>query len=377
MKLATECVRTPVDGDPYGASSTPIYQTATFRQPSAVEFGEYDYTRTANPTRTALERQIARLERGAAALAFSSGMAALAAVTRLAASGDEILAGDDLYGGTFRLLGRVLPPLGIGVRYVDTTDLDAVARAFTPATRLVLVESPTNPLLRVTDLSGLAGIAHRSGALLAVDNSLLSPILQRPLELGADLVIHSATKFLAGHADVIAGAVVARDEALAERLAFVQNAEGSGLAPFDAWLVLRGIKTLALRVERQSASARRVAEYLHGRRDVERVLYPGAGAVVSFTTGDAELSRRIVEAARLFTIAVSFGGVGSVASLPCRMSHASTPPEVRERHALPEDLVRLSVGIEDVDDLVDDLDAAFREAGARRRASGVGVGVGI
>jgi cystathionine beta-lyase len=377
MKLATECVRTPVDGDPYGASSTPIYQTATFRQPSAVEFGEYDYTRTANPTRTALERQIARLERGAAAVAFSSGMAALAAVTRLAASGDEILAGDDLYGGTFRLLGRVLPPLGIGVRYVDTTDLDAVARAFTPATRLVLVESPTNPLLRVADLSGLAGIAHRRGALLAVDNSLLSPILQRPLELGADLVVHSATKFLAGHADVIAGAVVARDEALAERLAFVQNAEGSGLAPFDAWLVLRGVKTLALRVERQSASARRVAEYLGGRRDVERVLYPGAGAVVSFTTGDAERSRRIVEAARLFTIAVSFGGVGSVASLPCRMSHASTPPEVRERHALPEDLVRLSVGIEDVDDLVDDLDAAFREAGAWRRASGVSVGVGI
>jgi cystathionine beta-lyase len=365
MKLATECVRTPADGDPYGASSPPIYQTATFRQPSAVEFGEYDYTRTANPTRTALERQIARLERGAAALAFSSGMAALAAVTRLVASGDEILAGDDLYGGTFRLLGRVLPPLGIGVRYVDTTDLDAVARAFTPATRLVLVESPTNPLLRVTDLSGLAGIAHDRGALLAVDNSLLSPVLQRPLELGADLVIHSATKFLAGHADVIAGAVVARDEALAERLAFVQNAEGSGLAPFDAWLVLRGIKTLALRVERQSASARRVAEYLGGRRDVERVLYPGAGAVVSFTTGDAELSRRIVEAARLFTIAVSFGGVGSVASLPCRMSHASTPPEVRERHALPEDLVRLSVGIEDVDDLVDDLDAAFYEAGVR------------
>jgi cystathionine beta-lyase len=369
MKLATECVRTPVDGDPYGASSTPIYQTATFRQPSALEFGEYDYTRTANPTRTALERQIARLERGAAALAFSSGMAALAAVTRLAASGDEILAGDDLYGGTFRLLGRVLPPLGIGVRYVDTTDLDAVARAFTPATRLVLVESPTNPLLRVTDLSGLAGIAHRQGALLAVDNSLLSPVLQRPLELGADLVVHSATKFLAGHADVIAGAVVARDEALGERLAFVQNAEGSGLAPFDAWLVLRGIKTLALRVERQSASARRVAEYLGGRRDVERVLYPGAGAVVSFTTGDRELSRRIVEAARLFTIAVSFGGVGSVASLPCRMSHASTPPEVRERHALPEDLVRLSVGIEDVDDLVDDLDAAFREAEVCVRAA--------
>jgi cystathionine beta-lyase len=364
MKLSTECVRAPADGDPYGACTPPIYQTATFRQPSATEFGEYDYTRTANPTRAALERQIARLERGAAAIAFSSGMAALTAVTRLVASGEEILAGDDLYGGTFRLLERVLPPLGVGVRYVDTTDLDAVRRAIGDRTRLVLVESPTNPLLH----AALAEIAHGAGSLLAVDNSLLSPVLQRPLEAGADLVVHSATKFLAGHSDVIAGAVVARDSGVAERIAFTQNAEGAGLAPFDAWLVLRGIKTLALRVERQTASARRVAELLGARSDVERVFYPGQGAVVSFSTGDAERSRRVVEATRLFTIAVSFGGVGSVASLPCRMSHASIPEEIRARHAPPGDLVRLSVGIEDVDDLVEDLERALDEGAEARGA---------
>jgi cystathionine beta-lyase len=288
-------------------------------------------------------------------------------VTRLVASGEEILAGDDLYGGTFRLLGRVLPPLGIGVRYVDASDASAVAAAIGPRTRLVLVETPTNPLLRVADIAELARVTHRAGALLAVDNSLLSPLLQQPLALGADLVIHSATKFLCGHSDVIAGAVVVDDPGLAERVAFLQNAEGSGLAPFDAWLVLRGIKTLALRLERQSESARRIAEHLRSHPSVDEVFYPGLGAVLSFTTGDAELSRRVAEATRLFTIAVSFGGVGSVISLPCRMSHASTPPEVRARYALPADLVRISVGIEDVEDLVEDLDAALA-----RKAVGVG-----
>jgi cystathionine beta-lyase len=365
VKLATECVRIPVDGDPFGASAPPIYQTATFRQPSALELGEYDYTRTANPTRTALERQIAKLEGGAAAVAFASGMAALAATARLAGPGDEILAGDDLYGGTFRLLERVLRPSGIAVTYVDTTDPEAVRRAISPRTRLLLVESPTNPMLRVSDLGALAAIAHDSGALLAVDNSLLSPVLQRPIESGADLVVHSATKFLAGHGDVVAGAVVARDGAIAEKIAFHQNAEGAGLAPFDAWLVLRGVRTLALRVGRQTESARVVAGYLASHDDVAEVFYPGSGAVVSFTTGDAERSRRVVEAARLFSIAVSFGAVNSVASLPCRMSHASIPPEIRASFAPPGDLVRLSIGIEDVSDLVEDLDRAFASSATR------------
>ncbi len=360
MKLSTECVHLEPDGDQFGANTPPIYQTATFRQPSATEFGDYDYTRTANPTRAAVEKQIARLEGGVSAYAFASGMAAINAVVRLVAAGDEIVAGDDLYGGTFRLLGRVLPPLGIGVRYVDTTDLAAVERAIGPKTRLVLVESPTNPLLRLTDLAGLAEITSRAGVLLAVDNSLLSPVLQRPLELGADIVVHSATKFLCGHGDVIAGAVVVKDPAVGERIAFSQNAEGAGLSPFDSWLLLRGMKTLALRVERQNETARRVASYLAGRDGVERVYYPGLGGVISFTTGDAERSRRIVEATELFTIAVSFGGISSVISLPCHMSHASIPAEIRAEHAPPSDLVRISVGIEDAEDLIEDLERAFQ-----------------
>ncbi|HYN23321.1 MAG TPA: PLP-dependent transferase, partial [Thermoanaerobaculia bacterium] len=345
-----------------GAVAPPIYQTATFRQPSAVEFGEYDYSRTANPTRALAEQQIAALEGGRHACAFASGMAAIAAVTRLAEAGQEILAGDDLYGGTCRLLSRVAPRQGIRVRFVDTTDPAAVEAAISPATRLLLVETPTNPLLRVVDLERVAEIARRRGVLLAVDNSLLSPVLQKPLNLGAHLVIHSATKSLCGHGDVVAGAVVTSEPELHREIAFHLNAEGSGLAPFDSWLLVRGMKTLALRMERQSASALRVADLLTAHPAIGEVFYPGAGPVVSFTTGDPELSRRIVEAARLFTIAVSFGSVSSSISLPCRMSHASIPPELKGRLGPPPDLVRLSVGIEDVDDLLSDLAQAIESA---------------
>lgn len=380
MKTATRCVRAFSEDDPYGAVAPPIYQTATFRQSSAVEFGEYDYSRTANPTRALVEQQIAALEGGGHACAFASGMAAIAAVTRLAEAGREILAGDDLYGGTCRLLSRVAPRQGIRVRYVDATDPAAVEAALSPVTRLLLVETPTNPLLRIVDLERVAAVAQRSGVLLAVDNSLLSPVLQRPLALGADLVIHSATKALCGHSDVSAGAVVTSDPDLHREIAFHLNAEGSGLAPFDSWLLLRGMKTLALRMDRQCASACRVAEFLAAHPAVRDVYFPGLpeapgreiqerqakayGPVVSFTTGDPELSRRIVEAARLFTIAVSFGSVGSSISLPCRMSHASIPPELRGRLAPPPDLVRLSVGIEDVDDLLADLAQAIAQGAA-------------
>jgi cystathionine beta-lyase len=378
MKISTRCARPPIGRDPFSAVSPPIYQTATFCQPSAVEFGEYDYSRTANPTRALAEEQLAALEGGRHACAFASGMAAITAVTRLVQAGEEILAGDDLYGGTIRLLSQVAPRQGIAVRWVDTTDPEAVAAAISPATRLLLVETPTNPLLRIVDLARVAGIARSRGVLLAVDNSLLSPCLQRPLALGADLVIHSATKFLCGHADVCAGAVVTGDADLHRRLAFHLNAEGTGLAPFDSWLLLRGMRTLALRVERQCASAGRIAELLAGHPLIRQVFFPtlaapdarqvherqasGPGAVISFTTGDAELSRRIVEAARLFTIAVSFGSIGSSISLPSRMSHASVPAELRGRLGPPPDLVRLSVGIEDVDDLMADLEQAFAAA---------------
>lgn len=384
MKNATRCVRLETNGDPYSAISPPIYQTATFRQPNADAFGEYDYTRSGNPTRSLLERQLAVLEAGEHACAFASGMAAITALTRLVSSGEEIIAGNDLYGGTVRLLERVLPRQGINVRYIDTSDVAAVARAITPRTKLILVETPTNPLLKITDIAALAEVIHERDVLLAVDNSMLSPCLQRPLTLGADIVIHSATKYLCGHSDVTAGAVVTNDDELHRQIAFYQNAEGAGLAPFECWLLMRGMKTLALRVERQNDSAQSIAEYLARHRLVDSVYYPGlethagnevhraqatgGGGVISFTTGDAEFSRRLVESTRLFEIAVSFGSVGSVISTPCKMSHASVPESLRSQLGPPEDLVRVSVGIEDVEDLIQDLEQAFASASEFRGA---------
>ncbi len=385
MKTATQCVRFDSPDDPYCSSAPPIYQTATFRQPGADEFGEYDYSRTANPTRNLVERQIARLEGADYACAFASGMAALTALTRFAGAGDEILAGSDLYGGTIRLLDQIVPRQGIGVRYVDATDLDAVRAALNPRVKLILIETPSNPTLRIADIRALAELAREAGALLAVDNSMLSPCFQQPLKLGADIVVHSATKFLCGHSDVTGGALVTSDYDLYRHIAFHQNAEGAGLSPFDSWLLLRGMKTLALRVERQNESARRVAQFLSRHPAVERVYYPGLaahpgheihrrqatgdGAVLSFTTGEVELSRRLVEATQLFDIAVSFGSVGSTISLPCRMSHASIPQALRDALAPPPDLVRISVGIEDVEDLLADLAQAFALAARREVAS--------
>lgn len=379
MKLATRCVHLEKEtDDPYCAVSPPIYQTATFEQPTANEFGQYDYTRTANPTRTLLQEQLAVLEDGKYACAFASGMAAITALTRLLSAGDEIMAGNDLYGGTVRLLDQVLSRQNISTRYIDTTNLHTVQRELNPRTKLILVETPSNPLLRVSDIRGLAQLACANGTLLAVDNSLLSPCLQQPLALGADVVIHSATKFLCGHSDVTAGALVTNNYDLHKQIAFQQNAEGAGLSPFESWLLLRGMKTLSLRVERQNDSARTVAEFLSQHDAVEKVYYTGLrrhegydlhcrqakgdGAVISFTTGDVSLSERLVAATRLFKIAVSFGAVGSVISLPCRMSHSSIPIELKDELAPPADLVRLSVGIEDVNDLIEDLSQAFEAA---------------
>ncbi|HKQ77477.1 MAG TPA: cystathionine beta-lyase [Blastocatellia bacterium] len=380
MKTATQCVHFNSNDDPHCSISPPIYQTATFRQPSADEFGEYDYTRTGNPTRSLVEGQIARLEGAEYACAFSSGMAAISALTRFAVAGDEIIAGDDLYGGTVRLLDQILPRLGIHVRYVDVTDVAAAREALNPRVKLILIETPSNPTMRIADIRALAGVAREAGALLAVDNSMLSPCFQKPLKLGADVVVHSATKFLCGHSDVTAGALVTNDYDLHRQIAFDQNAEGAGLSPFDSWLLLRGMKTLSLRVERQNESALKIAEFLSLRPEVDRVYYPGLadhpgheihrnqsigdGAVISFTTGAVEVSRQVVEATRLFDIAVSFGSVNSTISLPCRMSHASIPQTLRDRLAPPPDLVRISVGIEDVDDLIEDLSRAFAMAEA-------------
>jgi len=273
-------------------------------------------------------------------------------------------------------LERIVSRNNIAVRYVDTSDIVAVRRLAGERTRLILIETPSNPLFRISDIGRLSELAHSVGAIFAVDNSMLSPILQKPLNLGADIVIHSATKFLCGHSDVTAGVVISNDHALHEAIAFQQNAQGAGLSPFESWLLLRGLKTLALRVQHQNFSARRIAEFLQRQPTVSRVFYPGLenhdghaihrrqaegdGGVISFTTGDSDFSARVVEATRLFRIAVSFGSVGSTISLPCRMSHASIPVTLRDRLGPPEDLVRVSVGIEDVEDLIDDLRQAFR-----------------
>src|SRR6185503_8491155 len=318
-----------------------------------------------------VEQQIADLEDAAHTCAFASGMAALTSLTRIVRPGEEIVAGDDLYGGTVRLLDQLASHLNIVVRYVDTTNEAEVRKAVTDRTRLILIETPSNPLFRISDIRALRSIAKDAGAYLAVDNSMLSPVFQRPLNLGADVVVHSATKFLCGHSDVTAGALITNDPALHKQFSFQQNAEGAGLSPFESWLLLRGLKTLALRVERQNSSAEKIARFLQSRAEVTQVFYPGLanhpghethrrqahgnGAVVSFTTGDEKLSAEIVESTRLFKVAVSFGSVGSTISLPCRMSHASIPGSLRDRLAPPPDLVRISVGIEDVDDLIADL----------------------
>ncbi len=380
MKFGSRLVSfDPAPGDSRRPTSTPIYQTATFEQERADAFGEYDYSRSGNPTRTVVENQIAVLENGTRGFCFSSGMAAISTVTKLLRSGDEILADCDLYGGTCRLFSKVLEPAGIKVQYADASDPEAFASRVTPRTKLVYVESPTNPLLRVIDLRAIAAVAQESGALFCVDNSTMSPYLQNPLDLGADIVLHSATKFLCGHHDVTAGALVVKDPELGKRIYFLQNAEGNGLGPFDSFLLLRGMKTLKLRLDCQQRNARAIAEFLQSRDDVERVYYPGlesdsgyelqnsqargGGAVLSFTTGSVEVSKFIAERAKLFRVTVSFGSVNSSISLPLNMSHASVPLEILCQRDLPPDLVRISVGIEDEEDLIADLERAF--AGAR------------
>ncbi|KAI3972671.1 hypothetical protein MKX01_019329 [Papaver californicum] len=362
--------------DPYGASSTPLYQTATFKQPSGTENGLYDYTRSGNPTRDVLERLLAKLDKADRAFCFTTGMAALATVTHLVETGQEILAGDDIYGGSDRLLSHVLPGKGVVVKRVNMSDLSEVASSIGPLTKLVWLESPTNPRLQICDIRKIAEIAHDNGSLLLVDNSIMSPVLSQPLELGADIVMHSATKFISGHADVMAGVLAVKGESLAKQIAFLQNAEGAALAPFDCWICLRGIKTMSLRVEKQQENAQKIAEYLFSNSRVKKVNYAGlpghpgsslhysqakgAGSVLSFLTGSLALSKHIVEATKYFNITVSFGSVKSLISMPCFMSHASIPSAVRESRGLTEDLVRISVGIEDVNDLIADLDHAIR-----------------
>ncbi len=376
MKFETRLLNfDPAPGDKARPVATPIYQTATFRQTSATEFGEYDYSRSGNPTRSVLEEQLALLEGAERAFCFSSGLAAITAVTRLLHPGEEIVACNDLYGGTFRLFSRILKGRGIDVRYVDFEDVDELESAISPRTRLLYLETPTNPLLKIVDVKRAAEIAHNAGALLCVDNSTMSPYLQRPLESGADVVVHSATKFLCGHSDVTGGVLAVNGAALAEEIYLIQNGEGAVLGPMDSFLLLRGLKTLAVRVDRQQQNAIEIANFLNRHPVVTRVHFPGLdshparelhfsqakgpGSVLSFETGNFELSRRVAEATRVFAITVSFGSVNSSVSLPVYMSHASIPAEIRAEKILPQDLVRLSVGIENVSDLVADLEQAL------------------
>mmetsp|Transcript_94290 Transcript_94290/g.202397 ORF Transcript_94290/g.202397 Transcript_94290/m.202397 type:complete len:626 (-) Transcript_94290:175-2052(-) len=390
LRPASECV--VFDGcpeDPYHPSNTPIYQTATFVQPSCSEFGAYDYTRSGNPTRTALEKQVAMLDQAAVAFAFASGMAALHTVMRLLRCGDQIIVNEDIYGGMHRLLTQDCIFSGIDVVFVDTTDVASVEQHITERTRLIHTESPSNPRMRITDLRRLADVAHRHGVLLCVDSTMMPPVICKPLTLGADIVVHSATKFFSGHADCTGGLVCVRDPDLAHRVGFLQNAEGTALAPFECFLFLRGIKTMHLRVERAQENAEVVAAFLLRQPCIEGVFFPGRGgtdanslkvhlsqatgqgSMISLTTGSVEFSRRFCDACRIFKTTVSFGSVNSLIEMPCTMSHASIPSEKR---TLPPDLIRLSIGIEDVRDLIADLSQALDVAAGTTKAEPVRLG---
>jgi cystathionine gamma-lyase len=358
-----------------GATVVPIYATSTYTQEAPGRHKGYEYSRSGNPTRTALETCLAALEGGERGLAFASGLAATTAVLSILKPGDEVAAAADLYGGTYRLLERVLKPWGLVTRYTEDLTPAGFARIVTPSTRLVWIETPTNPLLQIVDIAAIAALARKAAAPLAVDNTFASPYLQQPLALGADLVVHSTTKYLGGHSDVIGGAVIGR-RALLEPIAFYQNAAGGVPGPFDAWLTLRGIKTLAVRMERHSSNARQLAEWLAKHPKVTRVYFPGLpshpghevarkqmrdfGGMISVSLrGGKEAALRMLTRTRLFSLAESLGGVESLIGHPATMTHASIPPEIRQARGIDDGLVRLSVGIEDVGDLQRDLENAL------------------
>jgi len=361
--------------DATGSVSTPIYQVSTFRQHTVGQEGGYQYSRGANPTRYTLEAQIALLESGAAAFAFGSGMAALTAVFHLFRSGDHIVASRDLYGGTSRVLDKIFSRFDLTVDYVDFTNLSDIAAAIRPNTKALMIETPSNPTLMVTDIRAVVALAQQHGLLTVADNTFMSPYLQRPLTLGVDIVVHSATKFIGGHSDVLAGIVVAKTDKLAEELHFIQNSTGGVLGPFDSWLLLRGLKTLGVRMDRQAQNALAVAAWLRDQPEVKQVYYlgfenhpgyqlhysqaDGAGNVISFDVGDAELAHSILAKLSLCVLADSLGGVESLVNLSDKMSHGSVTKERKLQMGITPSLIRLSVGIEHSDDIIADLRQAF------------------
>lgn len=362
-----------------GAISVPIYQTSTFVQEAPGVNKGFDYARTNNPTRQALENLVAELEGGSTGAAFASGLSAIDAIVKLLKNGDEIVAVDDIYGGAFRLFTQIYEKFGITVNYVDATDAENVFNAITPKTKLIWIETPTNPTLKISDIAAIAKIAKASNCLLCVDNTFASPALQKPLTLGADIVIHSATKYLGGHSDLIAGLVVAKDKDLGEKIKFIQNASGAILSPFDSWLVIRGIETLALRIKQHCSSAQQVAEFLEQHPDVDKVYYPGLkshvnhdiaskqskgfGGIVSFILKNdtEEAALQFVTTTKIFKLAESLGGIKSLLCHPANMTHKSIPAEKRRAAGVNDSLIRLSIGLEDADDLINDLEQAFRQ----------------
>lgn len=379
MNYRTKLIHSGNERDPYtGASSIPIYQLSTFAQTDPEHLGPYDYGRSDNPTREALEHTMAELEGGSRGLAFASGMAATSSILLLFQPGDHLIVSKDIYGGTYRILTTVFHRWKLDVTFVDTTDPGNVRRAITPATRALFVETPSNPLLTVTDLREMVKIAREHSLLTIIDNTFMSPFLQRPLELGFDIVVHSATKFLGGHSDLIAGVAVTRDEILGRQLRSIQNSFGAILGPQDSWLVLRGLKTLGVRMEAQQQSAGILAQWLQNRPDVRRVNYPalanhpgrdihlaqakGGGAVLSFELADGPTAVAFLKRVKLPLVAVSLGGVESILSYPATMSHAAMPRAERLARGITDSLIRLSVGLESAEDLMADIDAALEQS---------------
>ena len=375
-RFATVCIHAGQVPDPStGAIITPIYQTSTYVQDGLGQHKGFEYGRTHNPTRMALEANVAAIEHGTAGFAFASGMAAIDTVLTRLQSGDHVVVSDNTYGGTYRLFERVRRKFGLDFSYVDTSNLDAIAPAFTDKTKYLFVESPTNPMLAITDLAAASDIAHRHGVRVVVDNTFASPYVQRPLDLGADLVLHSTTKFLNGHSDSVGGVVVVRHDDDVEWMRFVQNAAGAILGPMDAWLVLRGTKTLPIRMERTNENTMRIAEFLAAHARVTRTIYPGLpshphhalatrqmkgyGGLISFDVGSLDRAREVLGRFRLLALAESLGGVETLVSHPAIMTHASVPVERRAALGITDGLIRISVGIEDIHDLTDDLAQAL------------------
>lgn len=378
MGFSTEAIHAGQEPDPStGAVTVPIYQTSTYVQEGLGKHKGYEYARTANPTRLALEKNIAVLEKGEAGYAFASGMATISSVMMLLKNGDHVICTENVYGGTYRVFTQIFSDYGLEFTFVDTSDLENTHKAMKPNTRMVFLETPTNPLLGLTDLKLTAEFCKDMNLLMVVDNTFMSPYFQKPLVLGADIVLHSSTKYLNGHSDGVGGVMVVATEELAKKIAFIQNAAGAILAPLESWLVLRGIKTLALRMQRHNDNAKQIAEYLGHVKKVNKIFYPGLedhpqhhlalkqcsgfGGMISFDVGSLEKAKTLVESTRIFALAESLGGVESLVGHPVTMTHASIPKAKRESMGLTDGIVRLSVGVEDVEDLIGDLNYAFEQ----------------